>query len=420
MKKLMISTLALVFAVAPAIAQDGPEKEFKLKLFEQFQMVGNLGKDSEKKRGSTVDKTKTPGDVYFQNRRFRAGFEGKYGILEIAFGIASDKDTGIGGSPFGLDTASATLAFMDEVQLSLGGVATTKKGCSSSATLGTECFLVGKAPMKGTNMGIKLHGKVAGGLFEYAFSVYNGYQDFNGKSVKGVEAPGVALQLRFNLLGGETTGNSEYFLGKKSAMTLGFTVAYQALPNRHKFYKFNKTKTPTTTDPSENHALHFDVFLTGDVALGDNSLPFLLIYEHVGMNPAVNEQRKAAGYMVDTGGGTMTPIFGHASDYFGQFTYGLGFYVGALKIMPAFKHSIELHTINKGFLKAGGLNHKLELSFGYFPFGKNLNLKIGYVYTGEKSVLAEKSLLGGVITHEAGDYDKSDDHKLITQVQMSI
>lgn len=397
--------MALVFAVAPAMA-DGPEKSFELSLTDRFQMVADLGRDTEvTAAGGYKKKTSTPGDVYFKHSSFVAGLEGSYGILTVGFAVAYNGDN---NSLLELDTAEANLAFMDEVQLAMGYVATRHKGSSGSARLGTQKFLIGSGL---PNMGIKLHGKVANGLFQYALSVFHGKQDFNGKTVSGVEAPGVALQLRFNLLGGETTGNREYFLGKKSAMTLGFTVAHQVLPDRHKFFKFKGKKA------DQKHLLHFDVFLTGDVALGDNSLPFLLIYEHAGMNPLAAKKVWSIS-ATDNSGQPTTPSIAEASltsaakvahsAPIGKFTYGLGFYVGSLKIMPAFKHSINIFTVDKDVVK-GGLAHELELSLGYFPFGDNLNLKMGYVYKGGSTELKLGDLKGSY-----------NDHKLITQVQMKL
>lgn len=376
MKKLLVSTLALVFAVAPAMAQD-IEKSVEVSVVEQFQMVGDLG--SSTKIGSTT--TKKDGDVYFQNKRMRFGAAAEYGILGVEFVVAADDDLGSAG--VGLDTAVASLNFMDEVALSLGrvGMATRGNDQSSSATMGINSFLDGGVENIG-DMGIKLSGLVAGGIFEYALTLTNGNQyGLGANTVSGVYGPAVGLQLRFNLLGGEDTGGDDYFLGEKSAMTIGFSFVYQKLPDSQKYVKFKGT-----TADQENY-MFFDVFLQGDVALGDNSLPFMLVYEHFGFTPDHV---------------TATEVV------LGKFTAGVGFYAGALKIMPAIRYSVNLYQLDSTTLKSK-IDHNLEVSLGYFPYGNNLNLKIGYVYANN----TEKG--------KASSADKiTQDHKLITQVQMAI
>lgn len=423
MRKILVSALALVFAVAPAMAQE-LEKSVKVSLYDQFQMVGDLGTSSSTKiqaiTHGTEKTTKSDADVYFRNRRMRFGATATYGILEVAFAVKADKD--IGNPTLKVNTAEATLNFMDEVALSMGHVAyaTFSYQQSSSARLGIQGLLADELADL-SSMGIKLHGAVAKGLFEYALTLSHGYQpllqnsSYTNSTVSNVVGPGVGLQLRFNLLNGETTGGSDYFLGKKSAMTLGFSFFYQKLADGAKYYKF-KAATGSTAD--QEHLMVFDVFLKGDVALGDNSLPFKLVYQHVGMSPFVNTTLQHTDDVASISTNTSKSDFGvHLANYIGQFTYGLGFYIGSAKLMPAFKHSIEIYTINKDYLKSGGLNHQLELSLGYFPFGKNLNLKIAYLYTGKKTVFTE--VTSGTVTKE-DDFTKSDDHKLITQVQMKI
>lgn len=408
MRKILVSALALVFAVAPAMAQE-LEKSVKVSLYDQFQMVGDLGKTTKNDTTGTEVTTKEDADVYFQNRRMRFGATATYGILEVAFAVKADKDIGSSNPTLKVNTAEATLNFMDEVALSMGHVAyaTFSYQQSSSARLGIQGLLADELADL-SSMGINLHGAVANGLFEYALTLSHGYQpllqnsSYTNKTVANVVGPGVGLQLRFNLLNGETTGGKDYFLGKKSAMTLGFSFFYQKLADGAKYYKF---KAAAGSKADQEHLMVFDVFLKGDVALGDNSLPFKLVYQHVGMSPFVNTTLQHADGPVDL---TASDLNLHLANYIGQFTYGLGFYVGSLKIMPAFKHSIEIYTINKDYLKSGGLNHQLELSLGYFPYGHNLNLKIAYLYTGAKTVFKNDT------------YKKSDDHKLITQVQMKI
>lgn len=387
MKKLLTTALAVAVLAAPAMAQS-PEKSISVSLMDQFQMVAGLGQSHIVETTATKTTGKTKGDVHFQNRRMRFGASASYGILEVSFVVAADKDLGQ-KTTVGIDTAEANLAFMDEIQLAMGRVGTRHKGASSSATLGTQSFLVGSGDQFDNNMGIKLHGTVANNIFEYALSVFHANQyGLSSGTQHGVYGPGVALQLRFNFLN-ETTGNKEYFLGKKSAVTLGFTFDYQMVSDNAKFYKWKGTER------NQKNAMYFDVFLTGDVALGAITLPFMVVYQHIGLNPTQNDALTVPAGM-------------QKSNYMGKFTYGIGIYVDSLKIMPAFKHSIEIHQINKDILKPGGLNHQLELSLGYFPYGDNLNLKIGYVYKGTKSITIADTK---TITH---------DHQLITQVQMKI
>lgn len=395
MKKLLVSTLVLAFAVAPAMAKD-IEKSFEVSVGETFQMVGDLG-TTEKAGGVT---TKTKPDIFFQNADFTFGVEAEYGILGLEFGTIVEEDKG-GDTTIGLDAASASLNFMDAIALSMGHVGMPTRGDDQDTTMGINSFLSGVGDDVG-DLGIKLSGAVAGGLFEYALTLTNGYQPGKSGTVSSVYGPAVGVQLRFNVLGGEDTGGDDYFLGEKSALTIGTSFVYQQLPKGEKYVKFKGT----TAD--QQNLMFFDVFVQGDVALGDNSLslPFMLMYEHYGFDPKSGKGDFSDYSLADYGDlqtASLRPL--------GTFTAGVGFYVGGqFKIMPAIRYSVDLFQNDKTVSGIDSLmTHNLEASFGYFPYGGDLNLKIAYQF---KSINVKSTVSGSDISMQ--------DHKLIAQVGMNV
>lgn len=362
-----------------------PKSSLQLKLLDQFQMIGNIGEWNKQKTESSTNTTHTDGAFYFQNRRMHFGAEVTYGIFTLDFLMQVDND--MGTQNIGVDTAKVSLNFMQELTLSAGKLTLPVRGDqqSSSATLGIEDFLLGSGDDV-MNFGASFSGLLADNIFEYTFSVFHGYQDLKALTVSKFDVPGLALQFRFNIFR-EPSSGKDYFLAKKKSLTVGFSAMYQAIPFKYYAYK--------ATSAELNNLLHFDIFVQGDFVLGDNSLPFILIYEHVGFNPFSSKQQSASSV--------------HA----GRLTIGMGFYVGSLKFMPSIRYAIDLYQRDKDVYDGHGLDNMLEVTFAYFPFGNSLNLKMGYIVEASITKLKESS---GSVARTTTIHS----HKIVTQVQMSF